>query len=103
MLGSPVEQAAGVRNVYSVVIVGPVDHPGFDERILTRDVILKPCSHFRYRPGDTMRLPRLIKYQALKRMLQFVIAQGLRFAYENHRLWWQLCTTIDSMFDNVHH
>ena len=48
-----------------------------------------------------MRLPRLIVNQPQKCVLQFVVAQCLRFAEEDRRLRRQLSATIDNALDGV--
>src|SRR5882724_2701178 len=45
-LGAPAELLAGSRDVELEMVIGDVDHPGLDERLLSGHVLLEPRTRF---------------------------------------------------------
>jgi len=101
MRGRPLEHGAGARDVERVVVVGPVDHPRLDEGILAWHHPLNPGANLGDRPRDIVRFPGIAVQQPRKRVLQFVVAEGLRFTDQDRNLSWHLSATFYGVLDGV--
>src|SRR5437867_2407218 len=73
----PAQGRSSPANVKGVVIIGEIDHPGLDERLFARHMVLQPSSGFREGLRNGLRLPLLAVNESAEGTLQVVVAHGV--------------------------
>src|SRR5713101_7401814 len=91
----PAEHRPRAADIQRVMIVGQVDHPRFDEGLLTRDVIVDPRARFGHGLRDLRRLPLLSVDETTDRPLDVVVTQSLLFPDEQDEFRLQLVSSLD--------
>src|SRR5207245_4566703 len=76
----PAQHPSRTPDVDGKVVVGEVNHPGLDERLLARHMVLEPRSGLGERLWNRPRLPVLAVDEAGEGTLKLVVAQRFRLA-----------------------
>lgn len=86
MLRVPVEQLTGAADIYLVMVVGNIDHPGPNKRVFIQQVLLDPRASlgegFRHLPGH----PAFAVDQPADLVLQLAVAHHIPFAEKKRQL-----------------
>ncbi len=83
MLGLPSEQIPCASNIEFVVVIGDVDHPRSDKRVLVENLPFNPGAGPRERFRDRARFPILIMNQAAKVTLELTKTERFGLAQKN--------------------